>query len=199
MEVIGAIALYFIASFIYQWWKERHEDNNEITKDNVKQENEMEHTEHIETTSTVGTRDLFLETLTKIGCQYELAEEENDDRIFFAYQGEHFFASANNENRYIRIWDTYWGHVELYNVDEFARLKKAINGSNLNNSVTAVYTIDEDGKNVDVHSKSTILFVPQIPDIENYLKVELNEFFCAHRYVNLEMTKLKEQEESVNP
>ena len=26
--------------------------------------------------------------LSKIGCQYELAEEEGDDRIFFAYQGE---------------------------------------------------------------------------------------------------------------
>ena len=30
-----------------------------------------------------GTRDLFLETLTKIGCLYELAEEEDDNRIFF--------------------------------------------------------------------------------------------------------------------
>ena len=51
MEVIGAIALYFIASFIYKWWKESHEDNNKVTEENVKQDNEMEHTEHIETTS----------------------------------------------------------------------------------------------------------------------------------------------------
>ena len=144
---------------------------------------------------TKGTRDLLLETLTKIGCQYELGEEENDNRIYFAYQGENFMVDATNENHYVHIWDTYWGHVELYNIDEFTRLKKAINGSNLNNSVTTVYTIDEAGSNVNVHSKSVILFVPQIPDLEDYLRVELNEFFRAHRYVGNEMMKLKEQEE----
>jgi len=144
-----------------------------------------------------GTRDLFMETLTKIGCQYELAEEEDDDRIFFAYQGEHFFVNAKNDWKYIQIWDTHWGHVELYDIDEFTRLKKAINGSNLNNSVMTVYTIDEAGSNVDVHCKSIILFIPQIPELENYLRLELNEFFRAHQYVGNEMAKLREQEESV--
>ena len=62
--------------------------------------------------------------------------------------------------------------------------------------MTTVYTIDEAGSNVDVHSKSTILFVPQIPDIEDYLRVELNAFFHAHQYVGIEMTKLREQEEA---
>lgn len=144
-----------------------------------------------------GTRDLFMETLTKIGCQYELAEEEDNDRIFFAYQGENFFAGANNEGKYVHIYDTHWGHVELYDIDEFTRLRKAINGSNLNNSVMTVYTIDEAGSNVDVHCKTTILFIPQIPELENYLRLELNEFFRAHQYVGNEMAKLREQEESV--
>ena len=134
-----------------------------------------------------GTRDLFMETLTKIGCQYEIADEENDNRIFFAFQGEHFWADARNDRKYIQIFDPQWEYVELYDIDEFARLKKAINGSNLNNSVTTVYTIDEDGKSVDVHSKSIVYFSPQIPDIENYLRTELAEFFCAHQYVGNEM------------
>lgn len=86
-----------------------------------------------------GTRDLFMETLTKIGCQYELGEEQDDDRIYFAYQGEYFFANASNEGLYVHIYDTHWGHVELYDVDEFSRLKKAINESNLNNSVMTIY------------------------------------------------------------
>ena len=69
MEVLGAIAMYFIVSFIYKWWKERRDANNkiDITKETVKQENEMENTEQIEKATIVGTRDLFLETLTKIG------------------------------------------------------------------------------------------------------------------------------------
>ena len=140
------------------------------------------------------TRDLFLETLKNIGCQYELSNEEGDDRIFFAYQGEHFFVEARNNLRFIQIYDTHWAHVALYDVDEFTRLKKAINGANLNNPVTTVYTIDEEAKTVDVHSKSTILFIPQIPDIGDYLRLELNEFFGAHRFVENEMAKLREQE-----
>ena len=143
-----------------------------------------------------GTRDLFMETLTKIGCQYEIADEEDDNRIFFAFQGEHFWADARNDRKYIQIFDPQWEQVELYDIDEFARLKKAINGSNLNNSVTTVYTIDEDGKSVDVHSKSVVYFVPQISDIENYLRTELAEFFCAHQYVGNELVKLREKEEA---
>ena len=148
---------------------------------------------------TKGTRDLFLETLSKIGCQYELGEgEEDDDKIYFAYQGENFTASASNDGWYVHLWDTHWGHVELYNVDEFARLRKAINLSNLNCATTTVYTIDEAGSNVDVHCKAVIPFISQIPEIENYLRGELNDFFRAHQYVGNEMAKQRETEGAIN-
>ena len=41
-----------------------------------------------------------------------------------------------------------------------------------------------------------ILFCHQIPDLENYLRIELNDFFHVHQYINVEMAKLKEQEEA---
>ena len=161
------------------------ENKSDINKNESQENEKIRH---------MGTKDLFLATLTKIGCQYELAEKEDDNSIYFAYQGENFVVDASNENNYIRIWDTHWGHVELYNVDELSRLKKAINNSNLNTGVTTVYTIDEVGHNVDVHCKSVVLFIEQIPDIENYLRVELNEFFRAHQYVGNEMVKQRESE-----
>jgi len=140
-----------------------------------------------------GTRDLFLETLTKIGCQYDIDEGEDGD-INFGYQGEFFVVRASNSNCFIHIYDTHWAHVELYDIDEFARLKKAINESNIKNSVTTVYTIDEAGSNVDVHCKSVILFTPEIPDITDYLRLELREYFRVHETINLEMAKQREQE-----
>ena len=161
------------------------ENKSDINKNESQEDEKIRH---------MGTKDLFLATLTKIGCQYELAEKEDDNSIYFAYQGENFVVDASNENNYIRIWDTHWGHVELYNVDELSRLKKAINNSNLNTGVTTVYTIDEVGHNVDVHCKSVVLFIEQIPNIENYLRVELNEFFRAHQYVGNEMVKQREVE-----
>ena len=143
---------------------------------------------------TKGTRDLFLETLTKIGCQYEIDSE--DGNILFAYQGEHFVATANNEGWYVRVWDTFWGHVELYNIEEFSRLKKAVNHANINCATMTIYTINEEGKTVDVHCKSTFPFISQMPDLEDYLRNELGNFFTAHHLVGSEMAKLREQEEN---
>ena len=141
-----------------------------------------------------GTRDLFLETLTKIGCQYEI--EPEDGNIGFAYQGENFLASVTNEGLYVHVWDMYWGHVELYDVDEFARLRKAVNKANLNCTTTTVYTINEGENEVDLHCKSSFIFMPQIPNQENYLRSELGDFFNAHHLVGSEMAKLREQEEN---
>lgn len=144
-----------------------------------------------------GSRDLFLKTLTKIGCQYELSEEESD-RIFFAYQGENFIVDARNDWHFIHIWDTYWGKIELYDIDESSRLRRAINTANLNSAVMTVYTIDEEGKTMDVHCKRNILFIPEIPEIDQYLRVELSEFFRAHQIVGNEMARLREQEKATN-
>lgn len=199
------LVLILLVITIYVLWKdnrgeEEHQQESDANKDLYDQtvnqtEKEQRNTETI-MENEKGTRDLFLETLTKIGCQYELEEEKEDCRIFFAYQGEHFSVVATNGVRLIQIYDIQWGHVDLYDIDEFTRLRKAINESNLNNNVTTVYTIDEAGSNVYVHSRYSILFVPQIPDIENYLRWALNEFFVAHQRVGNEMAKLREKEDS---
>ena len=147
-------------------------------------------------TDSMGTRDLFLDTLTKIGCQYKFGEGE-DNRIFFAYQGEHFFAEASNDAKFLHLWDAHWEHVDLEDIDELSRLRKAINLSNLNKSVTTVYTIDEEAKTMDVHCKMTTVFIPGIPSIDEFLRVILDNFFNTHQMIITEMNKLRVEEESV--
>jgi len=202
--IVGVLILFYLVIKIYECYYYRKVDNEipreiqisqsvEVMKlydtDAKKEEITMEETKGIK-----GTRELFMETLTEIGCQYELSEEENDDRIFFNYQGEHFLAGVNNDSFYVHIYDTYWGHVELYDIDEFSRLRKAVNESNKTSGVTTFYDIDEAGKNVDVHSKSIIPFMPEIPNLGAFLRVELNEFFRAHQCVGMEMAKQREAE-----
>ena len=97
----------------------------------------MENIEKKSEQTKIGTRDLFLETLTKIGCQYEI--DSDDGRILFSYQGENFVVSATNEGRIVWVWDTYWGSVDLYDVDEFSRLRKAINIANLNCPIMKIH------------------------------------------------------------
>jgi hypothetical protein len=206
MEVFTVLAIVVVLGlFANKYMKEQERahtceraDVNLDLYDQAKVELEKENNMNNETNKKEknGTRDLFLETLTKIGCQYEIEEGEDveDGDIRFGYQGEYFVVRASNKTRYIQIYDTHWGHVELYDIDEFSRLKKAINESNIRNSVTTVYTIDEAGSNVDVHCKSVILFVPEIPNIADYLRLELSEYFRVHETINIEMAKQRELE-----
>jgi len=200
--IMGNIVLFALVGLavygmLISMWNDRQE-NKRIKKD-LEQRQALASQQVVPDQSQplqLKTRDLFIDTLTKIGCQYQLGEGE-DNRIFFAYQGEQFFADTTNEIMYVHIWDTHWGHVELYDIDEVSRLRKAINTSNLNTAVSTVYTMDEAGSNIDVHSKATIPFISAMPNIEEYLKVELNDFFRAHQYVGSEMHKLREQEEKL--
>ena len=203
MEILTVLILVVVVGFfVNNYMKGREQDLSAVTTDvnadlydraieEMKSESNNMENKNLE--ERKGTRDLFLETLTKIGCQYEIGEGEDGD-INFGYQGEYFVVRASNNNRFIHIYDTHWGHVELYDIDEFARLKKAINESNLRNSVTTVYTIDEAGSNVDVHCKSVILFTQEIPEIVDYLRLELSEYFRVHETINMEMAKQREME-----
>ena len=193
-NLLFAVIACFLLVKITKWWDSRKDGKDQVVASEQTQiENTVEKETNME--KNIRTRDLFLEVLTKIGCQYQLGEGD-DTRIFFAFQGENMFADASNESLYVVVWDTYWEHVELYDIDEVSRMRKAINNSNLNSSVTTVYTIDKEGSNMDVHSRSMFAFVPQMPSIEDYLKAELGKFFRAHQLVGNELQKLRTEEQT---
>lgn len=208
--IVGLLMIIIFSVAIVKWFSGK-ENNQEETATSLPDSGEPTKAMEQETTKAMeqetnktekmeekkintGSRDCFLETLKKLGCQYEIDEE--DERIQFAFQGENFVADATNEGCYVHLWDTFWGQVELYDIDEFTRLRKAINTSNTNCSTTTVYSINEAGSSVDVHSKKSILFLPQIPQVENYLRSELGDFFRAHQIVGYEMAKMREKEEA---
>lgn len=141
---------------------------------------------------------LLQETLRKMGCQYEI-DDENEEwkRITFSYQGERFLADAANDSIYVHLWDAFWKRVDLEDLDEVARLRRCVNTVNVNNSVTTVYTIEEDENRMSLHCKATVPFIPQIPYVDDYLKAVLVGFFRTHRDVETELARLKEKEASL--
>lgn len=144
---------------------------------------------------TKGTRDLFLETLSKIGCQYEL-DEDND--IVFKWQGGNFVAQAVNECRFVVVYYYNWAEYELYDIDTLSRVKRTINETNCWHNMNIVYSINEAGNTFHVHTKKHFLFVLQIPDIEIYLQTVLGMFYEVRRYYETELDKLKCEEEKVS-
>lgn len=154
---------------------------NEDTDNNIK-ETVME--------EVISTRQLALNTIENIGSEPKYDEA---GRIQFEYQGVVFVMEADNECLFVNlIWP--WCHsFSKFDIDEFARVRQVVNEINLRESVSVVYTIS-DSDDVALHIKKHFLLVPQIPDVEEYLKLILNSFFRTARMLELEIEKCRMQE-----
>lgn len=138
---------------------------------------------------------LILCTLRKIGCEPETEEQDDLRRVYFTYQGERFAIECNDSCRFIVIYDTWWHQMSVYSdVEDIANLHKVINLANQHASVTVIHTVNQEIEEIGVHSRRNILFIPQIPEIDQYLVSVLNEFFKVQRYVVTELEKCKVSE-----
>ncbi len=138
--------------------------------------------------SNYQTRKLVTETLEKIGCQYEIDDDE-DKAIRFAYQGEDFIILADDDSYFIGILDPWWYRCEMTKGNLF-NVMEVINAANIKeNHARACYGIDEEDNEIGVHTISRVLFTSDISDIDLYLRALLDEFFDMHRYVLNEIDK----------
>ena len=175
---------------IYNIWRYYHEDDSDDYGSNIEPEpmnNEVNGTNMEE---TISTRQLALRTIENIGSEPKYDEA---GRIQFEYQGVIFLMEAANDCMFVNlIWP--WCHnFSKFDIDEFARVRQVVNEINVQGTVSVVYTL-ADSDDVAVHIKKHFLFISQIPQIEDYLKLILKNFFDIARRLELEIERLKMQE-----
>ena len=184
--VFAALCSFYVLFFLIKGEVEYYLNVKKNKKNNSSQ-NAL-----LSSSTQIGARDLFLETLKKIGCQSEIDEE---GKIRFMWQGGDFTAEADNDCPFIVIWYVYWGEYELYDIDTISRVKRVINDANITNNINVLYSINEAGSTFNVHSKKHFLYISQIPNIEEYLQSILGQFFQVRHRVESELIKLKAEEE----
>lgn len=150
---------------------------------------------NMEENQNLSTRDLCAEILRKLNCDVRF-DEENEYNMYFTYQGENFSVDTWENGLMITIWDTWWGTVDLDDLDDVSRVRKAINNINVRQNLTLMYSIDEKGQKFAVHTKRQCLLIPQIPQIENYMVAMLTGFFDAQRSFKEEYDRLRLEEEA---
>ncbi len=148
---------------------------------------------NMEENQNLSTRDLCAEVLRKLNCDVQF-DEENEYNMYFTYQGENFSVDTWENGLMITIWDTWWGTVDLDDLDDVSRVRKAINNINVRQNLTLVYSIDEKGQKFAVHTKRQCLLIPQIPQIENYMAAMLTGFFDVQRSFKEEYDRLRLEE-----
>lgn len=187
---------------IYNLWRYYHEDkqpeycspisNDESgeTLNETETVRAMENSEVPKETKPA-TKDLAYSLLHKLGC---VPEETEDGRIRFEFQGITFLMEAVNDCLFVNlIWP--WCHsFSIFDIDEFARVRKVVNEININSSCSVFYIPNPESDEVAVHIKKHLLLTPQIPNIEEYLKVMFRSFFAAQRELVTEIEKYRLQE-----
>ena len=197
--LISAIVLAMICGYRYyrEVQQKRDEEENryfaQLMAEKENDKNKEDNNVNKEDVKTMGTKDFLIELLTKLGCQYEIDE---NDRIDFKWQGGYFTADADNESVFVIVWYFQWAEYELYDIDTISRVKRVINDANVYHNIDVVYSVNEAGSTFHVHSKKHFLLMPQIPDAEGYLQAVLGMFFQVRRFVETQIDKLKLEEES---
>ena len=135
---------------------------------------------------------LVLSILRKIGCEPETEEKGGLNYAYFTFQGEKFTIESNDQCYFITIYDTWWHSISIYSdVDDIANLHRTINLANQHVNCTLLYTTNKEIEEIGVHSRRTILFRKEIPELDKYLISVLNDFFKAQRLVLTELEKCK--------
>lgn len=184
-HIIGILAIVVIYNF-YRYYH----DNNSSDGDVITNAPENNPVEEVKMDGKVKTRELAIATLKGIGTE---PRDTEDGRIQFDYQGITFLMEAIDECLFVNlIWP--WCHsFSKFDIDEFARVRQVVNEINMRGTVSVFYGIT-DSDDVALHIKKHFLLVPQIDDLEGYMKIILDSFFRTARTLDLEIEKCRMQE-----
>lgn len=185
-HIIG-ILVFVVIYNIYRYY---HEDDNNGYSPLDTKTSKIDQAKEKVMEETISTRQLALNTIENIGSEPKYTEE---GYIQFEYQGVIFLMETANDCMFVNlIWP--WCHsFSKFDIDEFARVRQVVNDINAYGVVSVFYGVT-DSDDVAVHVKKNFLFIQQIPGIEDYLRMMLEEFFRAVRKLDLEIEKIKMQE-----
>ena len=188
--MVWHIIILTVFIVIYNVWRYNRENDSDDYGSNIEPEPKNNEVNGTNMEETISTRQLALNVIEHIGSTPQYTEE---GRIQFEYQGVIFLMEAANDCMFVNlIWP--WCHsFSKFDIDEFARVRQVVNEINLRESVSVVYTIS-DSDDVALHIKKHFLLVPQIPEVEEYLRMILNSFFRTARMLELEIEKCRMQE-----
>lgn len=117
-------------------------------------------------------------------------------RLGFCYgkDGENvnIVVSADDQHRNITLCNFCWHEVSKWDIEEMTRLQSNINLCNSYYRCKVVYNFDDDDT-MQLSTLMTFLFVPEIPDIEDYFSAQLEDMMQIRDHV----LKKDEKDDSV--
>lgn len=137
------------------------------------------------------TRTSLMVALRKLNLQYDFDEGQN---FLVTYQGEHFRILADNDKIWIQVQDLWWYEASLDDIDNLALLHRAVNECNMRDANKMVYTYNQEEHEVEIHTLRDLLWLPQIPNSEQYLQTTFDTMLRSHHFFFRMMEDLRRGE-----
>lgn len=200
--IIGAVVIIVCALFSY--WKRLGEREEECVPpvegnysalagaDNTSEKSDDVETENVNMgLQQLKTKELVIDTLKKIGCK---PEEDEDGSLRFDYQEGYFVISYSDTSYSIRVDLPFWYDFPTYDIDQFSRMQKAVNEANTRKIYKVFYAVNKEMETVYLHSTIDLLFVPQIPRLDDYLREAFRVLFKSRYFVYNEIKEIELKE-----
>ena len=193
MEHIIIIGTVIIVCALFSYWKRLGEREEECVPpvegnysalagaDNTSEKSDDVETEDVNVDlQQLNTKELVIDTLKKIGCK---PEEDDDGRLHIDYQEWHFMILCGDTYFWICVDFPFWYEFSTYDIDQFSRMQKAVNEANRRGLCNVYYAVNKETETVYLHSSIYLLFVPQIPRLDDYLRAAFIDLFKSRYFV----------------
>lgn len=200
MEEFARVLGSFICVAMIVYWLSRYRRENVDEIDHETLDSNETKPETLPLTNTTMNneivtkmRRLLEQTLKNIGCHINMCEDD-EDRFFITYQGEHFTIVYSESSQFINIYDVAWYSAELDDIDNLSIVRQAVNACNQENHSMVLYTIDKENNCVNVHTRQCIVFGSYIPEVEDYLRSRFEDSFRQHHNFYKNMEKIRQKQ-----
>ena len=139
--------------------------------------------------------EMMKETLEALNCELK-QDEEFETRYHFEYQGEHFQLDTNEGSCIFFISDLFWESCELSDVEEVTLYRRAINEAARYSGIALIYSISNEYNKFYVHTVREFAMPTGMPDVKNYMKYILGEFFRVHKLFETSLAEIKSEDKN---
>lgn len=199
ITILVTILICIIGILFFIKWKASSNEEKKDSSDhsNNQQENDkrkdMKGKEEKEN-SDEQRLELIRSTLASLGCQLEWIEENQS--YYTIYQGETLMVAFYEGIYYANFFDLWWHEVDLNDIDEMARVRRAVNECNLGGlDATVCFSVNETNQKMGIHTKVAVLLIDGIPHYDQYLRARLSCIFLQKQHFFEELSKLRNNEE----
>ena len=199
LYIMGFVAVTLVVAAWFRAYQNRtqkdavtQEDTPETTPMNSEQPQEILPTSTAKTNPYEGMtqKELLMTVLKEMNCQPE-EDQQEPDRILVAYQGERFIIDYSENSKYISIHDVWWYNAPLDDIELLSDIRKVVNACNFDNHTTLIYTINTEENVIGVHTRQSMLFVPEIHNLKDYLAAQFVDSFRQHQNFHARLNSLK--------